>query len=439
MKTPIALLTLLFGAAGSLLGQATPTATAGTTYNPGPALPLIDGNFQYALTGSEIVQFNNNGSQGTGSASSTSSITVFSGNMEYLGKSTVHPFSMLYAGGVYISSYAGQGTTTFQSLTASQGLVAGRWAMGVSDSVSYLPQSPTTGITGIPGIGDLGYQTLPDPSLPAQSVLTNYGSRISNTISGNIERQLTGRTSLTGSGSYGILRFISGEGYSSDQITGQVGLNHQIDRRSSVSLTAVYSIFTYNNTPTSMQSRGLNLGYSRTLTKELSMSVSAGPQWTNSYFAQLPGTAASTGVAVPSTLNAAATASLSYTHKHVGASLGYSRGVNAGSGVLLGGVSDSLSGSVQRAWGRNWSAAVTGAYSRTRSIGGTTAGSSNAIVGGTQVSRRLGQNFSTYGSYTYIYQTVPAYLVGQNAFNGRSQSIGVGITFAPRTARLGQF
>src|SRR5882762_5046763 len=105
MKTSMATLAILLGTTSCLFGQAAPAATAaGAVYNPGPTLPLIDGNFQYSLTASEIGQFGNNGSQGTNSASTKSSITSFSGNVEYLSRSTAHPFTMLYTGGVLFST-----------------------------------------------------------------------------------------------------------------------------------------------------------------------------------------------------------------------------------------------------------------------------------------------------------------------------------------------
>jgi hypothetical protein len=429
---------MLLGTSSCIFGQAAPTATTpASVYNPGPTLPLIDGNFQYSLTASEIGQFGNNGSQGTNSPSNRSSITSFSGNLEYLSRSTAHPFSMLYSGGVLFSTYSQQGASTFQTLTASQGLVRGRWAMGISDSLAYLPQSATTGLSGIPGLGDLAFQTFPDPGGPGQTILTNYGQRINNTVSGNVERQLTGRTSLTGSGTYGILRFLDGFGYSSDQISGQAGISHRLDRRSSVSLNAQYSTYSFGGTSISFQSRGLNVGYSRLLTKDLSFDGSVGPQWTNSFQSLAPSASAATAITVPSRLSVAANVGLGYTHGHAGASIGYSRGVNAGSGVQFGSVSDSVAAQVQRSWGRSWTAAVTGSYSRTSGLVQT--GNTSSIYAGAQVSRRFATNFSGYLSYSAVEQSIPASLLNQNAFNGLSQSVGVGITFAPRRARLGQY
>ncbi len=56
----------------------------------------------------------------------------------------------MYAGGYLLTQNYGQNSSTYQSLTISQGLVRGRWSMGIADSLSYLPNSPSTGLAGVP-------------------------------------------------------------------------------------------------------------------------------------------------------------------------------------------------------------------------------------------------------------------------------------------------
>jgi hypothetical protein len=451
MKKLTAALAIFLAASTASHGQATPAATSSTPrYNPGPSLPLIDGNLQYALSGSEIIQLGANGTPGT------SSTTNLSGDVEYIGTSAVHPFTMLYAGGVLFSNLPGQSTGVFQTFSISQGLVGHGWAIGASDSVSYLPQSPTTGLSGIPGVGDLGLQPITDPLVPAQSVLTNYAKRITNSVSGNIERQLSGRTSLSGTGSYGILHFVGNDdgGLDSTQIGGQAGINHLLDHRSSVSANVQYSTFSYTSNTSSFNSRGVNLQYSRQLTKTVSLEVSAGPQWVSGFEAEpvgmfefLPGSAnafaivraapTTTTVAVPSRLGVATSASLSIARKAMTFSASYTHGVNGGSGVQTGAIADSLSVSAQRTYGRMWAASLTGSYTRTSGL--VNDNISSSVYGGIQVTRRLTSTLSAFLSYTGINQSVDSTLAAQNAFNGFTQSFSIGITFAPRMTRLGQF
>ncbi len=114
---------LLLGAVSKLRAQAIPAGTAAeATYNPGPTLPSIDGNFQYAISAGELAQSGYYGNQ------NWTYTTNLSGDVEYISRSVVHPFSVLYSGGVLFSTYAGAPTGFFQNLTVSQG--AGRPWMG---------------------------------------------------------------------------------------------------------------------------------------------------------------------------------------------------------------------------------------------------------------------------------------------------------------------
>ena len=63
-------------------------------------------------------------------------------------------------------------------------------------------------------MGDLGVAPAPVQVGPdsGQGVLTNYSPEITNTAAGSVQRQLTGKTSLTGSVSYTLLRFLDGQG-----------------------------------------------------------------------------------------------------------------------------------------------------------------------------------------------------------------------------------
>jgi hypothetical protein len=434
MKKYMAGFAIFLAATIASRGQAIPTATSDTPrYNPGPSLPMIDGNLQYAVSGSEGIVTGFNGNSGLGYT------TNLSGDVEYLSPSAVHPFTFLYAGGVLISNYGNASTSAYQSFALSQGLVGHGWALGVSDSFSFLPQSPTTGLSGIPGAGDLGLQPISDPLVPGQFILTNYEKRIANTASVNIERQLTHRLSLNGTGSYGILRFLGDDpqGLNSTQVSGQGGFNYLLNRRSSMGASVQYSSFTYDTNATAFNTRGFSAQYQRQLTKTIGMQLSAGPQWTNGFEA-VPVTGGSIAtIPVPSRLGVQTSASVSVALKTVSMALSYNHGVNNGSGVQTGATSDSFSLSASRSYGRLWSTSLSGAYYR--SSGLVDNNITTAIFGGAQVNRRLTNTLSAFFSYSGIHQDANTSLISRNAFNGFSQSFSLGITFAPRMTRLGQF
>jgi len=415
----------------------------GTTLSGGPGvnssvspsmnLPTPDGIFHYSLSASQLIQF---GYYGSGTAYTTS----LSGNVGYVSKSTKLPSTILYSGGVLFTTQAGQGTSTFQNLAISQGLVNGPWAFYITDSVSYLPQSPTTGLSGIPGIGDLGSLPIDGPSQgPAGGVLSNFGTRVSNMLSGTAERRITGKTSISGSGNWTLLRFVDGySGVDNTQVSGDVALNHRFDARDSGSLSATYSNFTYDSLGYAFHTRGLSASFQRVLSRTLSASVSAGPTWIDS----------SNSALIPSRLTFGGGVGLSYTRRFTSAAINYNRGVNGGSGVQPGAISDSVQGSVGRTYGRDWAASVSGNYIHTSGLANNVAssplfplggGASSTVYGGLQVTRKLGRSFSGFLSYTAQRQSVDNTLASQNAFQGLSQTIGIGISFSPRSTRLGQF
>jgi hypothetical protein len=437
VKASIAVIGTVLGLNGIGQGQAAPAGTVnGPVFNPGPTLPAIDGSFQYALSGSGSVQ---SGYSGSGVSSSAN----LSGRLEYISPSQAHPLSLLYGAGALLSTYSGS-NGIFQDFSISQGYVGHGWALGASDSVSFMPQSPTTGLSGIPGTGDLGLQPAPDPNEPAQTVLTIYGKRLANTVSGSLERQLNGRTSVSGSGNYGILRFIGDQGtgtsvangLDTSQFGGQVGLNRKLSKLSSGSVSGYYSDYSYSGNPTSFTSSGVNLVYSRQFSRELSMSLSAGPQFVGAFDAYtVEGTTQATRH-VPGSVNVAVNASVSYQRRFTSAMVAYSRGVNAGSGVQTGAQADTVTASLQRSYGADWSVGLTTSLSRTSGL--SLAGVTQSIFGGIQVSRRLTTSLSMFVSYTGVHQSIPPALTVGPAYSGFTQTGAIGITYAPRAKRLGQ-
>jgi hypothetical protein len=440
MKTRTAISALILVLGPSAYGQAVPAGIASTPRDP--FLPPIDGTVHYSLTASELMQF---GYYGPGGMTET---TALSGNLAYQNKSTVRPFSLLLSGGLLMGNQTGQaGVSTYENVAISQGLVTRTWVFNVADSFSFLPESPTTGLSGVPGVGDLGVIPIQGPAYgPGGGVLSNAGQQIANSLSGSAERQLDHATSFSGSGSYSVLHFLDNNdvsGLDLSQASGTVAVNRRLDARSSASVNAVYSSMSYsssgseaNSSYPDIETRGLNVSYQRTLSRALSVAGSVGPQWVSS----------SNSLLIPSALNVAATASLAYTHRYTHASLAYSRGVNSGSGVLPGALSDTISGGVGRAYGRNWVTSATASYVRTSGLTQLQPGISSATkstydttYAGVQVTRRINNPLSAYASYTVQDQSYSSPVGAQNPFSGTSQIIGVGITFTPRSTRLGQF
>lgn len=434
LKICVASLALIAATASAAFAQAAPAGTMSPSVGPG--LPSIDGIFHYSLSASEMFQ---TGDLNSGVGYST----ALSGTASYNSRSLVHPFGMLYAGGLLLGNLYSNDLTPYQNFAISQGLVKGAWNFGVSDSVSYLPESPTTGLSGIPGVGDLGSQPTQGPSSgPAGGILTNNATNVSNALTGDVERRLSGRTSVSGSATWSILRFPNSNGLDNSQIMGEAGLNHRLDVRDTISGNVSYSTLSYGSgVNLSIQTRGINGVFQRVLSRTLSMSASAGPLWISS----------SNSAVVPSNLTVATDLSLNYARREVTGGLHYTRGVQGGSGVQAGTLADSISASVGRTYGRDWMTSVSANYTHSSGLvqAGAVAstnlnflyfgGTSNMTYGGAQVSRRLSDSLSAFASYNVQHQSIDSSLALQNAFSGLTQTFGVGITFSPRSTRLGQF
>lgn len=446
MKTGFLMITALMSLSSAMYGQAAPTAVAGngsgsaTSLAPSPGGLKTDGTIHYSLSASEIFQ------HGLFSGPGTYYTTSLSGSAGYVSESQRLPFSMLYAGGLLLTTQSQSTVQTFQNLALSQEFVTPRWVFGVSDSVSYLPQSPTTGYSGISGTGDLGPIQGPSQG-PAGGILTNYGNRVSNSLDGNLERKLTASTSVSGSADWSILRFINNTGLDTTSISGTAGLNHRLDGRTTISGTAVYSIFTYGSygaisdelglSGLSFQTRGLNLSVQRLVSHNLSVSVSAGPQLISS----------SNSLLIPKRTTVAATVGATYTHRLSTFSLSYNRGANGGSGVQQGSLMDSVVGSYTHSYGRDWQMAVTGSYANSEALITNQQvnealgvnGTYNSVYGGVQVSRRLSVHASAYASYTAVEQSNTSSASVPSVYSGVGSIFAIGVTWTPRSTRLGQF
>ena len=443
MKIRIVLSVLLLMSASTFYGQAVPagTITPISSIGSGPNLPNLDGVLHYALSASEAIQF---GYYGSGVVTNS---TIFSGDVAYTAKSELRPFSLMAAGGVILANQSGQGTTGFINGAISQGYITRNWNFNISDSVSFLPQSPTTGLSGIPGVGDLGSVPVTGPvEGPAGGVFSISGNRVANSLNGSVERNIGRETSISGSGSWSVLHFLgdnaSNVGLDSSMVSGVVAINRRLDARSSMNVNADYTTFSYSGSSTGLtqpdvETRGINLSYQRLLTRSFSFNVSAGPQWVSS----------SNSTLIPSNINAAVSGGLTYSRGLTNASVSYSRGVNAGSGVLAGALTDSVFASVGHNYGRRWVASLGGGYTHSEGLTQLTGQPSQGPVnetydttfGGAQLTHGFTPRFSGFVSYEAQHQSSNDAVIRHNALNGTSQTFAVGVTFTPRSTRLGQF
>jgi len=394
----------------------------------GFSLPSVEGTMTYSLSASESLL--------TGYNNGTDYSTAVSGSLGYLSSSPNKPFSLVYSGGYIYSSVEGYpSSSTFQNIAASQVWTTKNWNFVVDDAFSYLPESPTTGLSGIPGVGDIGVEPVQIGDQPSQSILTNYATRLGNGLNGGFTRNINKSLSINGSASWQILHFINNEGINSTMASGSLGPTYKIDARSSVSADVVFSYTndSYLGVSYPFESEGITFDYQRQLTRFFSMNVSAGPQRTF-------GTGAAAAL-IPSQITPVASASLTYARKTTTAIVTYSRATNAGSGVVYGALTNAIAGTVRQQFSRNWQGALTASYSQNTALAKIDGFDEDyrSTFGGGQLSRRLGRSFSAYFSYTAVTQSETNIVLSQPAFSGLSQTFSVGITYAPGAQHLGHF
>jgi hypothetical protein len=435
----LALLLLLPLTAHRALAQALPAASAIST---GFSLTSAAGTMQYAVSASESVSSNYLGDSGIASS------TNLNGDLAFITSSSRAPFSVVFSGGRSWSS-SDQPSYNYLNLSLSQTVTAQRWIFSLSDAVNYLPQTASTGLSGIPGVGDLGVnpvQTGPTPAPtsanPGQGVLTGFSTRVDNTSSLSLARQITGKTSFNASGSYSLTRFLSNSGSSTvpsspgldtDGDSVNASLSHRIDALNSLAGNFAYSRNTYSGTSSGIRQPGFSsqtasLQLSHQFTRKLSASLAAGPQWTS---IDSPG--------LTPELSLFANLSATFTGEFSHASVNYSRSSNSGFGVVGGAISNSVTFSTGRVFDRVWMVALTAAYTQTSNLplAATLPFTFHTTVAGVQVSRALARTLSAYASYTLQKQSNQGTGAAVDLFSGLSNVAGFGITFSPSAVRLG--
>jgi len=415
--------------APSISAQALPAAEA-APISTGFALPRTAGTLQYAVSASESLSWGYYGNQG--SAKSTN----LTGDVGYISNSKRDPFSMVFSGGHSLST-SGQPSYSYFNLALSQVVAAGRWSFVLSDSVSYLPGTPTTGLSGVPGVGDLGVAPVQLGGDVSQGVLTNYSNRVNNTAMGSLGRQLTGKTSISASGAYTWTGFLDSSGDAANQgldnnsKTGSAGLSHQFDARNTLGGNFAYSNYDYSGNGNSIELPGVvsetaSAQFSRSFTRKLQVSAAGGPQWT------------SIGSYQSASLFADVSATYSGQFSHV--SVTYVRSANAGFGVVGGAISSGVTFTAGRTFARVWNCAVTSAYTQTANLPSPAATpySFQTTVASGQISRALARSLSGFASYTLENQSSAGANNAVDVFSGLSQVASFGLTFSPSSIHFGR-
>jgi hypothetical protein len=268
-----------------------------------------------------------------------------------------------YTGGGMLSSYV---NSAIQDLEFSYDFRWQRWSLLVGDQSSYLSES-SFGFGGVGGLEFLNgnYLLTPgglllDASLnPNQTIPTIIAPRLSQTVVSQIEYTLSPRSSVTASGSFGMLNFL-GAGYI-NSINGlfQTGYNYLLSPQSSIAVIYRFDAFRFTNLPQGIEDHVVELGYGRYVTGRLSFRLAAGPS-----LEMLRG--ALTGSA--NQLSWALDSSLNYQRDRTNLLLSYYHLISGGGGVLDGAQTGQVMATLGRKLSSKWQASASLGYAINRAL-----------------------------------------------------------------------
>jgi len=402
-------------------GQSVPVQTGSPVYS-GFSVPTVSGTLHYAISAGVREVF--------GYSQQIGDITdgTISGNVGLITPSVRMPTSITYTGG-YLATTGTYPSTFFHDFAISQTYDTRKLKVTVSDQLRYLPDSPSSGIFGVLGVG-----TTVGPVI-SQGALIPFVTRIDNSSDGNVSYLITGKTSIDAIGLYSIQRFpgytggIQTNTYSIDG-----GVNHRVNPLQTVGASYRYSNFSYIYVSGTFSSQGGTALYRRQWTRRLLVSLAGGPQYIS----------ASTLTKRPASLNYNADISASYigSLEHgLTATVAYKRSTNGGSGLTFGATNDTFTGSVSSRLTRSLSVSAVGTYTRSSGLQLITANqvNSQAAVGSVQANRALTRTLSVFASYNAMHQAIQGLYSGPSPLIGLQQVLGFGITYSPSPVHLGRY
>jgi hypothetical protein len=329
------------------------------------------------------------------------------GNLSLLEAWSRSQLALNYSGGGTFSSNSSVGNSGYQQLAFAESFLLNRWIVQIVDQFAQLPQSAFgfgAGTTlGVPGVGGSLGPTIPgigNNYVPNQSIFGGFGPRYSNAAVVQATYQLSRRSSITASGSYGILHFVDPGNTDTDSLFGSLGYNYKLTPKDTIGVFYQFASYHYPGSPQAYGSQTVSAAYSRKITGRLALSLYGGPQITS--FRVPVGTASST-------TSGYASAFLNYSVERGGISGSYVHGLSGGSGLLTGSILDQVSFSATRQLTRLWSVNAIVGYSHNRTVINSTAAAGNPSYdnwyAGGGIGRPFGRNLTFSVAFSENLQT----------------------------------
>jgi len=272
-----------------------------------------------------------------------------------------------YLGGGVFSTGGGTGNGIIQDANLDAQFTFRRWTLMLIDELRYTPEL-AFGNVGFGGIPTTIGVPIGLPFGSDQTILNQFGQRLTNASGIEADVRLSRRSSLTFSGGYSELYFFDQDLLNSTNFYGQAGYNRQISKADTIGVSYVYDGIRYSNFAQSIDTNTVLLSYGRRVTGRLAFQIAAGPQY--AMFA----TGLSCGATEVSTCGStndllwSLNTTLSYKLERTAFFATYSHGVTNGSGVLAGAIGDTVLGTVTRQISRTLTGNFQVGYARSKGL-----------------------------------------------------------------------
>ncbi len=377
------------------------------------------------MSAAERVTFGYNNTVGTVSAA------TFSGNVGLITPSKRMPTDLTASVGYLATTGGGQPSAFFTDFMISQQYNTKSWKLTLGDSLRYLPETPSSGLLGVNGIGNVGTTTT---GIPSQGVLIPFATRIENSSNADITRVITGKTSATATGSYSLERFPGYTGGIQTDVYSAAGsVNHRIDALTSIGGTYHWTRFSYVGVNGAFESQGASVQYKKQVNRRLTLNLGGGPQIIS----------ASSLTGRPASISYTADLQATYLGSVASAftmSASYKRSTNGGSGLTFGAINDTVSGNISRRITRSLNVSALSTFSHSTGLQLITQSQIDAesFSGSAQANRAITEKLSVYVSYTAQHQSITGTNYTGSPLNGLQQVLGIGVTYSPSSVHLGR-
>lgn len=358
----------------------------------------------------------------------------------------LHPsndFSLGYQGGGFIYDNGAAPGASFHTASIMDSIQFRRGSLTLEDLFSYMPEAgfglPGAGMFGGLGVGSfsglgLGGGAAVNPAfVPNESILTGRYGAFNNTALIQGVYELTGRTSISAMGAYGLLQFNgSAQGFTNgNDYDGLLGLNHEISARDTIGVSYVYTSFHYDGSPISFTSQAADFTYGRKITGRLALQLYLGPELVT--YKDPP-------VGTLQSVYASGMLSLTYALGRNGFSLYGGRFASGGGGVINGAETTMFSGGWHRELTRTWMSDATVGYSLNSTLKSallSTGQHYDYWFGDLTLDHNIGRYVRFYVGYEYQRQAASGTCNGAVCGLGfNNQVFGVGLSFTPHPFAL---